>query len=361
MGERADRVGQHGQETPGDEFAQGRGWNAEDEEDPTMRDEPGLAGLEDDISDDVGVANRAHSGETLYEEADVVEVQPEMRDDATDETDAIRGDIEGTRANMSSTIDAIQEKLSPQRLMDQAKETVGGAVHDATVGRVQNMASNIADTAKDTGSGLMDSIRENPLPAALIGIGVGWLFLSARRRAAERDRWRPRDESGYYVQGYGRYGRSASGYPYDRYGQYGSSQYGSSQPSREENGKMSQMAGAAKDKMSDAGDRAQEMTDSVKERAGDMAEQAQWQAQRARGWLAGAWDENPLVVAGAALAAGALVGLSIPSTDAERQMMGETSGNVLQKATDTAQDVTQNVSEKAQQAMQEATPDASKQ
>ena len=49
---------------------------------------------------------------------------------------------------------------------------------------------------------------------------------------------------------------------------------------------MSQMADTAKDKMSDAGDRAQEMTDTVKERAGDMAEQAQWQAQRARGWLA---------------------------------------------------------------------------
>ncbi len=63
------------------------------------------------------------------------------------------------------------------------------------------------------------------------------------------------------------------------------------------------------------------------------------------------WDENPLVVAGAALAAGALVGLSIPETHAERQMMGEASGNVLQKAADTAQDVTQNVSEKAQQTM----------
>ena len=51
MGQRADRVGHEGQETPGDEFAQGRGWNAGDEEDPTMRNEPGLAGLEDDISD----------------------------------------------------------------------------------------------------------------------------------------------------------------------------------------------------------------------------------------------------------------------------------------------------------------------
>ena len=112
---------------------------------------------------------------------------------------------------------------------------------------------------------------------------------------------------------------------------------------------MSQMADTAKDKLSDVGDRAQDMTD-----------QTQWQAQRARGWLEHTWDENPLVVAGAALAAGALVGLSIPSTDAERNMMGEASGNVLQKAADTAQDATQNVSEKAQQAMREATPDASK-
>src|SRR4029077_18521518 len=131
------------------------------------------------------------------------------------------------------------------------------------------------ETAKDTGPGLMDTIRENPLPAALIGIGMGWLFLSARRRAMERDRWRPGFGSGY--------GRSANGYPYDR-----SRQYGSSQPLREENGKMSQMADTAKDKLSDVGDRAQEMTDTVKERAGDMADQTQWQAARARGRLAGA-------------------------------------------------------------------------
>ena len=171
MGERADRVGH---ETPGDEFAQGRGWNASDEEDPTMRNDPGLAGLEDDA----GVANRAHDGGTIYEEADVVEVQPQTRDDATDETDAIRSDIEDTRANMSSTIDAIQDKLSPQRLTDQAK----GAVRDATVGRVQDMASNVTDTARETGATLMDTIRENPLPAALVGIGLLLVVVCERLR-----------------------------------------------------------------------------------------------------------------------------------------------------------------------------------
>jgi ElaB/YqjD/DUF883 family membrane-anchored ribosome-binding protein len=358
MGQRADRVGH---ETPGDEFAQGRGWSAGDEEDPTMLNEPGLAGLENDI----GTANRAHDGEVIYEEADVVEVQPatttgdrgDTTDDRTPETEAIRSDIEDTRANMSSTIDEIQDRLSPQRLKDQATD----AVREATVGRVQNMASNITETARDTGSTLMDTIRENPLPAALLGIGAGWLFMNTRRNAAERDRWRARYEPGYYDRGYGRYGRygrygpygpygrSASGYPYDHYGQYGSSQ-----SSQQDNGKMSQMADTAKDKLSDVGDRAQEMTDTVKERASDMAEQAQWQAQRARGWLERTWDENPLVVAGAALAAGALIGLSIPETAVERDMMGEASGNVLQKAASAAQDVTQTATQKAQEAISQA-------
>jgi hypothetical protein len=363
MGERTDRVGH---ETPGDEFARGRGWNADDEEDPTMRDEPGLAGLENDV----GIGNRALDGGARYEEADVAEVQPTTRDDATDdttaETEAIRGDIEGTRANMSSTIDAIQEKLSPQRLTEQAK----GAVRDATVGRVQNMASNITDTARGTGSTLMDTIRENPLPAALVGIGVGWLFMSARRKAAERDRWQSRFEPDYssqgYGQGYSRYGpraygaygyeRSANGYPYDRY-----SPRGSYEESQQESGKVGQMADNVKGKLSDVGDRAQYMTDSVKERTGDMADQAQWQAQRARGWMQRAWDENPLVVGGAALVAGALIGLSVPATQAEQRMMGEASGNVLQKAADTAQDVTQNVTKKTQQAMNQVNQNTSAQ
>jgi ElaB/YqjD/DUF883 family membrane-anchored ribosome-binding protein len=334
-----------------------------------MSEEPGLAGLENDV----GVANRAHDGGRLYEETDVVEVQPttsrdvtgdttrDVDEDRTPETEAIRGDIEGTRANMSSTIDAIQEKLSPQRIAEQAK----GAVRDATVGRVQDMASNIGDSARDTGSTLMDSIRQNPLPAALIGIGAGWLFMSARRTAAERDRWRSRYEPGYYDQGYGRYSSRDYGYRdygAPRRGQYSGQQYGQQySSSQQDNGKMGQVADNVKDKLSDVGDRAQDMTDTMKERASDMADQAQWQAQRARGWLERMWDENPLVVAGAALAGGALLGLSIPATDAERQMMGEASGNVLQKAADTAQDVTQNVTEKAQQTMQQANQNASSQ
>jgi len=322
MGERPDRLGH---ETPSDEFPQGRGWNAADEEDPSMRDAPGLAGLENDI----GVANRGHDGGLTDEELDAIQVDP-ATDDATesadsDDTEEIRDNIEETRANMSSTIDAIQEKLSPQRLAEQAKDTV----REATVGRVQQMASNITETARDTGSTLMDTARRNPLPAALAGIGLGWLFMSARRTALERNHYRW--QSGSRAQGRRSY-----------------------EAPQQDNGQMGQVTDNVKDALGNVGDRAQDAAGAIGERASDMAEQAQWQAQRARGWMEQTWDENPLVVGGAALALGALVGLSVPGTQAEQQLMGEASGNVMQKA----QDVTQSVTERAQQAMSDATPNS---
>src|SRR5215210_1533617 len=81
-------------------------------------------------------------------------------DEATQETQEIRAQIEQTRSEMSETIDAIQEKLSPDNLKEQAQEMV----REATVGRAQEMVSNVSDTAKGFGSNMLDTIKENPLP-----------------------------------------------------------------------------------------------------------------------------------------------------------------------------------------------------
>jgi hypothetical protein len=52
-------------------------------------------------------------------------------------TDEIRSHIEQTRADISHTIDAIQTRLSPSRLVTDAKQTV----KDATIGRVKHLAA----------------------------------------------------------------------------------------------------------------------------------------------------------------------------------------------------------------------------
>jgi len=96
----------------------------------------------------------------------------------TDETEAIRADIEQTRTQMSATIDAIQEKLNPQNIVDQAK----GAVREATIGRVENMVSEVRQTAQEASSGFLDTIKDNPIPTAMAAVGLGWLFMKSRNK-----------------------------------------------------------------------------------------------------------------------------------------------------------------------------------
>ena len=110
------------------------------------------------------------------------------------EPETLREDIAQTRAEMSGTIDAIQERLEPQRLVgeatDAAREAVQGmvqettgAVREATIGKAGQMAGDVTETARGASSTIMDTIRDNPVPAAIAAIGLGWLLLSSKNRS----------------------------------------------------------------------------------------------------------------------------------------------------------------------------------
>ena len=76
----------------------------------------------------------------------------------------IERDLAQTRARLDATIDALQQRLSPGEMVDQAigyvKESGGG----------------------EFGRNLMLSVRDHPIPVALIGVGVAWLMLAGPRR-----------------------------------------------------------------------------------------------------------------------------------------------------------------------------------
>ena len=83
------------------------------------------------------------------------------RSQSDDEVEATRADIELTRAEMSETIDALQEKVDPDRLKEEAKERA-------------------RDTARDTGSQVLDAFRENPALPAAVAAGLIGLFVLGR-------------------------------------------------------------------------------------------------------------------------------------------------------------------------------------
>jgi hypothetical protein len=113
-------------------------------------------------------------------------------DDSEKDVGELRGEIEHTRTELSETIDAIQERLNPQHLADEAQaaardaatgliEDAREAVREATVGKAERFMSDVEDSARETGSSMMDTIRQNPLPSALVGIGLYMLYRNRNR------------------------------------------------------------------------------------------------------------------------------------------------------------------------------------
>ncbi|HEX5548509.1 MAG TPA: DUF3618 domain-containing protein [Ktedonobacterales bacterium] len=328
MGERSDDIEQQRDE-PGITFEESQeiaGRNAE-----SMREN--LSSARDTVDDSARMTSASRDDYVVRETR---ETSDSPGDESTDE---IRDGIADTRARMGSTIDEIQDRLSPQNLVAQAKD----AARDATIGRVQEMAGDVADTARETGSTLMDTIRENPVPVALTAIGMGWLLFSARRQAADRREWeyrygKPRGYDRRYGNGYYR-----NDYRYQQQGQG--------------NNRVEQMTDRVQDAASKAGNQVQDAMSNVADKAGDMADYTQVQAQRAQGWFERTWNENPLLLAGGALVLGAIVGLAIPETPIEDRMMGDARDTVVQKAQGVAEDTVQ----KAKYAATEATDQMAKQ
>jgi hypothetical protein len=271
--------------------------------------------------------------------------EPPAGDESTDE---IRRDIEQTRYNMSQTIDTIQDRLSPQHLADQAK----GAIREATIGKAEHVMNDVSNAARDTGSGIMAAIRQNPLPAALAGIGLGWLFMQARGTGAQQ---RSSRQLGYLPMSTGGgYPRSA-GYPGYQTGATG-------RPVGDQaSNAAGQLASKAQDAAGQISDQAQQMGGWVQDQAQQVADQAQNQAYQIKGWFERTLDESPLVLGLVALAAGSVLGLAVPETPQEHQMMGPARDNLVQQAEGAAQGALDKVQKVSDQAQKAAKQEAQKQ
>jgi len=295
--------------------------------------------------------------------------------DTTDDTEAIRADIEHTRSQMSATIDAIQEKLNPQNLVDQAK----GAVREATIGRVENMVTEVRNTAQEAGNGFLETIKENPFPAALAAVGLGWLFMKNRGNTRNN-----------YYGTYDRYAadRYAANDRYENYNRYGPGDRYDYRPSGSASGAggPGAMIGNAQDKLGDVtgqvgrkvgdaagqvsstiggaagqvrdtvgnvagsvGDAAGGLVDNAQQKAGDIGTGLQYNAQRAQNTLQRMLYEKPLAVGGAALVIGAAIGMMLPETEPEHRLMGPAKDTVMDKAQSVAQDTMDKVSRVAEQ------------
>jgi hypothetical protein len=251
-------------------------------------------------------------------------------DDASDveaETAEIRAEIQATRERMSDNLEQLGERLNPENIKDRVKQDV----RDATIGRVENMAQNAADklgeateTLGEAQRSMMDVVRENPIPAAMVGIGLGWLAYNTRQKRSFSDA-RARQRMGR--MGSGRY---AGGYEQGGYGAgrgYGTGGEG------EEEGTAERMHDRAHELSDTSQRKAGELADRAQEMAGSMADETRHQARR----LEDQFYENPLAIGAAALTLGVAIGLAIPETRKEQELMGSARDRLADRARDVAE------------------------
>jgi ElaB/YqjD/DUF883 family membrane-anchored ribosome-binding protein len=278
---------------------------------------------------------------------------------ASNDPAELEAQIAQTRREMGETIDEIQQRLAPDRLRQEAQETV----RQATIGKVEDMKDKATHTASNWRDDMMRTVKENPVPAAMIGLGLGWLLME-----------RSNDERRQY---YGRSRAYASGYMGSDYRQYdqGSTREGMRQRTEEVRDRARETVSEVEDRVqqttSQLEHRAQETAEQVRERAEQMQHQAEerynemrhrvrQETREVKSDVQRVMHESPLAAGAVALALGLGVGLLMPSTRQEDELLGPYRDQFVDRAQDKAEetmDQVRSVASEAQSAAKDAMQD----
>lgn len=271
----------------------------------------------------------------------------------------IEQEIIHTRAHMSSTLNAIEARISPARLKHEVQSTIQDTVDQFNPQRI----------AKRAGDNMLETIKEHPMPALIAGLSIGYMFMKG---SDGHSRERRNDDRYYRTLPYSA-ARGQSMYRDDvypsRHPEY---------PARyrdEEGSRIDEMRGRAEDTASDVRERAGEAVSEARHRASDtmhdvqdragevmsearsrarhMGRTARRSARRAEHRVEDFVDDNPLLAGLVAAGAGALLGSLLPSTRFEDERMGPVRDDLMHQASDMADEARERARHVAEDAKEE--------
>jgi ElaB/YqjD/DUF883 family membrane-anchored ribosome-binding protein len=266
-------------------------------------------------------------------------------DEPASRTAEIEREIEYTRAKMSRDFDEISERLRPATL---ARETVETVRHEA----------------RRTTANLADMMRENSLAVAAVGLGATWWFVQRERGGpVSGDRMRryaytaPDSWSGEYDRRGGGFRRQVSDKVSDAREAVSHVASG-----------VAERAGSVKERAGEAVGRVQErvhdLGTTARERASDLGTRAREQGRRAQTGVERTLEENPLLLVAGAAVLGLAVGLLLPSSQREDEVLGpardrlaERAGETFDRAKEVAAEAAREVKETVRSEVREAAPE----
>lgn len=288
----------------------------------------------------------------------------------------IEREVEGTRARLTNTIEELRDRVSPGQMMEEAVSYFRGSGGNEMV---QNLGRQL---------------RDNPMPALLIGAGIAWMMLGSRSSAnaytspsSTTYSQPPRPLSG--TTPHGPETRHLAGAPaYVPAGSTATSSYTSSSSTSSSGpglgdrvtgamhdardgvssaasglyerasdaaGRVGEAASAAWESATDAAGSAQARMSDARMRASDAAYyQSRALREQGRQGLDYVVRDQPLILGAIGIAVGAAVGALIPNTEAENRLMGETRDRLADQARDLAEEGYERVSQVASQHMEQA-------
>jgi ElaB/YqjD/DUF883 family membrane-anchored ribosome-binding protein len=281
-----------------------------------------------------------------------------MNSSRENDPEAIRSDINVTRARMDNTMDELGDRFQPRHLLDEVlglfRRSNEGS--DGNLRKVREKISHSADAAMHA---VVDTVKQNPMPALLIGAGVAWMIYESRRDRSG-DQY---DEDETYARRRDREGvRYDPDLHYDRPLQYPSGEESVQREWSDQGGSklgemkeaISEKAAAAgeqvKEKFADVKEQAREKLGHLKERAGEKLQAARERAgeitgkvgertrevySKTRERVTTTADEHPLEVGLVCLAAGVFAGLALPTPNAVNRVAGPAADRLRQRARET--------------------------
>ena len=258
------------------------------------------------------------------------------------ETAAIRAGISHTRERLSDTLSELGERLNPHVVREQVSERVKEGIREATIGRVEHMARNAANTVNATRTSITETIRDNPVPAAMVAIGLGWLLFNGRRDSADSAGIRAYDENASI-------GRASQFV--DNVRDRVSDVAGSVADSVKEG--ASQLADRGRQLADRAGTAASSAASSVSTRTHDVADSVATRTKQGARRVENSFYQNPLAIGAMTAALGVMAGLAAPATDREVRLMGDAREKVADRVKDVAHDTKEKVQHVAAQVIDE--------
>jgi ElaB/YqjD/DUF883 family membrane-anchored ribosome-binding protein len=288
-----------------------------------------------------------------------------MNPTAKNDPDSIRSDIDHTRRQMDDTIDALGDRLQPRHLLDEFLGFLRGNSSDGN-SRLTHMREKLSHSCNTAMHAVADTVKQNPMPALLIGAGVAWMIYESRRdRTADydfEDYSRRGEDLDYGTETY--YDRPLE-YPPGTIAETG---YTGTEEEKSKLGTMkdkiaekaSSATGAVKEKLSHAGEAARQRAGALRQRAGEMTSRMRESTHdayvRTRERVTTTADQHPLEVGLIALAAGLIAGLAVPTPRAVNRRIGPTADRLRDRAREAGSELVEKgkrVAQAATSALQE--------